>query len=119
MYRIVFSSFEKERLDGSTSIHLFKVKRFVKECQLKKSNIVGGSLRVTLVVDWWFLPKILGMWWGPTKAICHSVRLYAVIILLGGGGDTWTLFGKFVVVRVLVQKVTSHQSEIIHFLFFK
>ena len=54
--------------------------------------IIGGSFRVTLVVDWWFLPKILGLWWGPTKAIYRSVNRDRVIILFAGGGDTWTQF---------------------------
>ena len=54
--------------------------------------IIGGSFRVTLVVDWWFLPKILGRWWGPTKAIYRSVNADRVIILFAGGGDTWTEF---------------------------
>ena len=51
---------------------------------------IGGSFRVTLVVDWWFLPKMLGSWWGPTKAIYRSVNADRVIILFAGGGDTWT-----------------------------
>ena len=55
-------------------------------------HMIGGSLRVTLVVDWWFLPKILGPWWGPTKAIYCSVNADRVIILFAGGGDTWTEF---------------------------
>ena len=29
------------------------------------------------------MPKSLAMWWGPTKAICYFVRLYAVTIPLG------------------------------------
>ena len=37
--------------------------------QTAMCKLVGGSFRVILVVDWWFLPKILGPWWGPTKAI--------------------------------------------------
>ena len=53
---------------------------------------IGGSFRVTLVVDWWFLPNIFGPWWGPTKAIYHSVNTDRVIILFAGGGDTWTQF---------------------------
>ena len=48
----------------------------------------GGLFRVILVVDWWFLPKILEMCWGPTKAIYHSVKVDGVVILVGGGGDT-------------------------------
>ena len=38
------------------------------------------------------LPKILGPWWGPTKAVSHSVNADTVIILFAGGGDTWTQF---------------------------
>ena len=34
------------------------------------------------------------MWWGPTKAVFHSVRLYPVIIILGGDGDTLPLFSQ-------------------------
>ena len=55
-------------------------------------TLIGGSFRVTLVVDWWFLPKIFGPWWGPTKAIYRSVNTDRVIILFAGGGDTWTQF---------------------------
>ena len=58
----------------------------------------GGSFRVTLVVDWWFLPKILGPWWGPTKAIYRSVNTDRIIILFAGGGDTWTQFSVIKVV---------------------
>ena len=50
--------------------------------------LIGGSFRVTLVVDCWFLPKILEMWWGPTKAIYYSVKVDVVMILVGGCGDT-------------------------------
>ena len=60
--------------------------------------LFGGSFRVTLVVDWWFLPKILGPWWGPTKAIYRSVNTDRVIILFAGGGDTWTQFSVIEVV---------------------
>ena len=55
-------------------------------------RLVGGSFRVTLVVDWWFLPKIFGPWWGPTKAIYRSVNTDRVIILFAEGGNTWTQF---------------------------
>ena len=55
-------------------------------------KIFGGSFRVTLVVDWWFLPNILEMWWGPMKAIYHWVKQDGVVILVGAGGDTWPLF---------------------------
>ena len=41
---------------------------------------------------WWFLPKILGPWWGPTKVIYRSVNRDRVLILFAGGGDTWTQF---------------------------
>ena len=50
------------------------------------------------MVDWWFLPKILGPWWGPTKAIYRSVNTDRVIILFAGGGDTWTQFSVIEVV---------------------
>ena len=63
--------------------------RHVKHTEM---SLIGGSFRVTLVVDWWFLPKILGPWWGPTKAIYRSVNKDRVIILFAGGGDTWTQF---------------------------
>ena len=43
------------------------------------------------MVDWRFLPKILDMWWGPTKAFCHSVNVHGVVVLFAGGGDTSTL----------------------------
>ena len=32
------------------------------------------------------------MWWGPTKAINCSVKVDGLVILVGGGGDTWPLF---------------------------
>ena len=38
-----------------------------------------------------FCSKILGMWWGFTNAICHSVNIDGVMVLLRGGGDTLTL----------------------------
>ena len=60
--------------------------------------LIGGSFRVTLVVDWWFLPKIFGPWWGPTKVIYRSVNTDRVIILFAGGGDTWTQFSVIEVV---------------------
>ena len=47
-------------------------------------------VRVTLVVDWRFA-KILDRWWGPMKAICHSVKVDGVGMVLAGGGDTSTL----------------------------
>ena len=31
------------------------------------------------------------MWWGPTKAFCHSVNVHGVVVLFAGGGDTSTL----------------------------
>ena len=65
---------------------------------VRKCEIIGGSFRVTLVVDWWFLPKILGPCWGPTKAIYRSVNTDRVIILFAGGGDTWTQFSVIKVV---------------------
>ena len=61
-------------------------------------KVIGGSFRVTLVVDRWFLPKILGPWWGPTKAIYRSVNTDRVIILFAGGGGTWTQFSVIKVV---------------------
>ena len=56
--------------------------------QLAAIVMIGGSFSVTLVVDWWFLPKRLGPWWGPTKAIYRSVNTDRVIILFAGGWDT-------------------------------
>ena len=41
---------------------------------------------------WWFLPNILGPWWGPMKVIYCSVNRDRVLILFAGGGDTWTQF---------------------------
>ena len=41
---------------------------------------------------WWFLPKILGPWWGPTKVIYRSVNRDRVLIIFASGGDTWTQF---------------------------
>ena len=38
-----------------------------------------------------FAPKILGQGWGPIKALCCSVNVDCMVILLGGGGDTSTL----------------------------
>ena len=35
-----------------------------------------------------FLPKILGPWWGPTKAFCSSVNADEVGIVIAGGEDT-------------------------------
>ena len=55
-------------------------------------NLIGGSLRVTLVVDWLFYPEIFCRWRGPMKPIYHWVKVDGVVILLGGGGDTWSLF---------------------------
>ena len=46
---------------------------------------------VTLVVGFGFLPQILGPWQGPMNALCCSVNVDGVVILLGGGGDTSTL----------------------------
>ena len=50
--------------------------------------MIGGSLES----PWWsigcFCPKILGLWWGPTKAFCGSVNVHWVVVLLLGGGDT-------------------------------
>ena len=45
-------------------------------------------IRVTLVVDWLFLPKFLGLWWGPMKPFCSSVNVHPVVVLFAGGGDT-------------------------------
>ena len=44
-----------------------------------------------LVVDWRFCPKILDRWWGPTKAICRSVNVDGMGMVLAGGGDISTL----------------------------
>ena len=49
-------------------------------------------VRVTLVVDWQFLPQILDRWWGPMKAICCSVNVDGVGMVLAGAGDTSTLY---------------------------
>ena len=55
--------------------------------------VIGGSFRVTLVVDWWFMPKILGPGGGDLRRpFTSSVNADRVIILFAGGGDTWTLF---------------------------
>ena len=32
------------------------------------------------------------MWWGPTKTIYCWVKVDGVVILVGGGGDTWQVF---------------------------
>ena len=76
-------------VDKLIFVQLINHSYFSKFCLLL---FFGGSFRVTLVVDWWFLPKILGLWWGPTKAIYRSVNTDRAIILFAGGGDTWTLF---------------------------
>ena len=52
---------------------------------------VGGSLESPYWLASAFCPKILGSWWGPMKAFCHSMNVDGVVILLGGGGDTSTL----------------------------
>ena len=38
------------------------------------------------------LPKFFYRWWEPMNAIYHWVKVDGVMILLGGGGDTWPLF---------------------------
>ena len=43
------------------------------------------------MVDWQFLPIILDRWWGPMKAICCSVNVDGVQMVLTGGGDSSTL----------------------------
>ena len=45
-------------------------------------------VRVTLVVDWRFLPQNLGPWWGHTKAYGGYVNADGVGIVLEGSGDT-------------------------------
>ena len=45
-------------------------------------------VRVTLVVDWLFLPQNFGPVVGPTKAFCSSVNVYGMVVLFAGGGDT-------------------------------
>ena len=44
-------------------------------------------VRVTLVVGLVFLPQNCGLWWGSTKALCHSLNADGGIPL-GGGGNT-------------------------------
>ena len=39
------------------------------------------------MVDWLFLPKILGRWWGPMKAFFSSVNVHRVVVLFADGGD--------------------------------
>ena len=39
--------------------------------------------RVTSVVGFVFLPQNLGLMWGPMSAICHSLNVDGVVILLG------------------------------------
>ena len=43
-------------------------------------------VRVTLVVDWLFLPQNFWPWWGPTKAFCGSVNVHWVVVLFSGDG---------------------------------
>ena len=50
-------------------------------------------VRVTLLVDWLFLPQNFGQWWGPTKAFCGSVNVHWVMVLFSGGGDDLTTIG--------------------------
>ena len=71
---------------------LFCERLMTRYCQKSESSpIFGGSLRVTLVVDF-FCPNIFCRQWGPTKAIYCGVKVDGVVILLGGGVDTWPLF---------------------------
>ena len=50
--------------------------------------IIGGSLESPQWLIGCFCPKILGPWWGPTKAFCGSVNVHWVVVLFSGGGDT-------------------------------
>ena len=43
-------------------------------------------VKVTLVVDLRFCPKILGQWWGPTKAFRCCMNADRVGIVLAGSG---------------------------------
>ena len=40
--------------------------------------LIGGSLESPKWLNGSFCPKILDRWWGPTKAICHSVNVDVV-----------------------------------------
>ena len=50
--------------------------------------LVRWWLVVILVVGVVFLSQNCGPWWGPTNAICHSVNVHGVVVLLAGSGDT-------------------------------
>ena len=53
--------------------------------------LIGGLLESPYWSIGCFCPKILGLWWGPTKAFCCSVNADGVGIVLAGGGDTSTI----------------------------
>ena len=92
--------------------------------------IIGGLFRVTLVVDWWFLPKILGRASEGHLPLCETICSHNSTWRWLGHLNTlwnnrtcfnflhWEAVGSKKRKFALVQKVTSHQSEIIHFLFF-
>ena len=49
-------------------------------------------VRVTLVVDWLFLPRNFGLVVRTYEGLYRSVNVHGVVVLCSGGGDTWTLF---------------------------
>ena len=55
------------------------------------------------------------MWWEPTKTLYRSVNVDRVIILFGGGGDTWTLFWVIELVWTFCTKGKwGAKNEILH-----
>ena len=61
---------------------------------IKDTVTTMESIQNGLRPHWWlvrvtcFCPKILGPWWGPTKAFCGCVNGHWVGTVLPGGGDT-------------------------------
>ena len=51
-----------------------------------------------------FCPKILGPWWGPTKAFYSSVTVDGMVVVPAGGWDTQPLY---VVIDFLVLVVVG------------
>ena len=81
----------------------------------EKIIIIGGSFRVTLVVDWWFLPQHFGdvvgtyeghlllsqgrwggdsgwRWWGHLNTILHNQTCFELFALRGDGEQKNKLF---------------------------
>ena len=50
--------------------------------------VIGGSLESPQWLVLYYCSKILSPWWGHMNAICHSVYVHRVVVLLAGGRDT-------------------------------